>query len=280
LSGPVAGGGTGGAGGSGSSGGSTSTSTSTAAVGGGTGGAPTTVTAGSGRNAVVVTVPSRAVRVAATVTVTTVTTSTLGGGIAFAAGTQAVRVTVHATNGGGAIVRFGRPLDLAFPGAPAGIVPAYSPDGKTWVKIPRLRNPPTLPPRWKDGWYVDDDGTLHILTRHATYFGALAPGSRATSALQLSFRVPRTLNVNYRHTLVLHATPTFPATLTVVLRRGGKKVASWRAALQPAGKALRLVLPKAARRAGKATLVLTLAGAGETTTRRVPIAIVARWAHR
>jgi hypothetical protein len=79
---------------------------------------------------------------------------------------------------------------------------------------------------------------------------------------------------------VLRARPSFPATLRAVLKRGGRKVASWRAALKRAGKTVRLVLPKAARRVGRATLVLTLSGAGERISRRVPLAIVSRPAHR
>jgi hypothetical protein len=100
-------------------------------------------------------------------------------------------------------------------------------------------------------------------------------------APRFSLRVRRTLNLRRGHTFVLHARPNFPATLRAVLRRSGRKVASWRAALKPAENVVRLVLPKAARRAGRATLVLSLFGAGKrTTTRHVPIAIIARRAHR
>lgn len=103
----------------------------------------------------------------------------------------------------------------------------------------------------------------------------------AVPAPRFSLRIRRTLNLRHGHTLVLHARPNFPATLRAVLRRSGRKVASWRAALKPAENVVRLVLPKAARRAGRATLVLSLFGAGKrTTTRHVPIAIIARRAHR
>jgi hypothetical protein len=238
--------------------------------------AATIVAVGRAGDTVTVAVPSGAVSEDATVTVTETGTPPGGSHATFAAGTHAVQVSVQ-TAGGAAVRQFAQPLDLTFPDAPAGIVPAYSPDGIDWTEIPRLANPPTLPSDWIDGWYRAGDGTLHILTRHATYFGLLTAKSTVAAALQLTYGLRRHLNLNYRHSLVLHVRPSFPAALTVTLKRQGKKLASWHARLSATARAITLTLPQNARRRGVATLVLSVSGAGESVTRSVPITIAAGW---
>lgn len=98
------------------------------------------------------------------------------GGIAVASSTQLVVLSVRTSSDGQDVTSFAKPVDLSFPGAPAGYIPSYSHDGTAWLAIPALAAPP-LPDGQADGYYRDNTGTLHVLTRHATYFALYAPGS-------------------------------------------------------------------------------------------------------
>lgn len=90
----------------------------------------------------------------------------------FSVGSVAVNVTV--SSGGAALHAFDDPIEIAFPGAAAGLAPGYSSDdGATWTAIPLLSGT-TLPAGQQDGYYRDAAGTVHILSRHATYFGLIA----------------------------------------------------------------------------------------------------------
>jgi hypothetical protein len=74
---------------------------------------------------------------------------------------------------GNRITELSAPLTITLPADSVGDVPAYSRDGgATWVAIPRLDSP-ELPPGQADGYYVNDDGTVSIITSHLTYFGLL-----------------------------------------------------------------------------------------------------------
>jgi hypothetical protein len=235
-------------------------------------GAAASVSVGSGTDAVSVTVPAGAVGASA---VLTVTQASLGG-VEFAAGTKPVQVAV--TDGGGAaITRFGAPLDLAFPDAPPDIVPAYSIDGTSWTEIPGIAIGSTLPAGWPDGWYRDADGTLHILTAHATYFGLLTQTNAVAKALRLFHGLRPTLNLNRTHVLVLHLRSTLPVTVVVTLRRGGRTLRTWRVAATSVAEVARLTLPAGARRIGKETVTLTGAAGGDTATARLPVTLKATW---
>lgn len=162
---------------------------------------------------------------------------------------------------------FDQPLDVAFAAAPAGIVPAYSTDGTTWVEIPRIPSPPVLPAGWPDGWYRADDGVLHVLTRHATLFGLLASRSTVVKALRLGFKTPSRITPSRRPVLVVRLSTTLPGTVTVTLRHAARAVGSWHLHAGTASRAVRLVLPLRARAPGTYRLTVLERAGGETAAR-------------
>ena len=65
-------------------------------------------------------------------------------------------------------------IRILFDTPAVGAVPVQSSDnGVTWVELPRLSTP-ELPAGQRDGYYVNSDGTVWILTRHLSMFGVLA----------------------------------------------------------------------------------------------------------
>lgn len=88
----------------------------------------------------------------------------------FTVGGAVVRLDIRAENGA-AVTSFAEPLVIRFP-ASSGSVPAYSPDGVSWVAIPRLGFR-ELPAGQRDGYFLNADGSYDVYTRHATYFGLL-----------------------------------------------------------------------------------------------------------
>ena len=81
-------------------------------------------------------------------------------------------LSVTSTATGQAITSFAQPLVLHFPAGASG-TPAYSRDGTSWTTIPALSGA-WLPPDLQDGSFVNDDGSVDIYTRHATYYALLA----------------------------------------------------------------------------------------------------------
>ena len=65
-----------------------------------------------------------------------------------------------------------------------GSTPMTSQDGKSWRAITQL---PTfnLPDGQTDGWFRDSDGTVHVLTRHLTYYALVTHGSATKLALRI-----------------------------------------------------------------------------------------------
>jgi hypothetical protein len=65
-------------------------------------------------------------------------------------------------------------IRILFDTPAVGAVPVQSSDnGVTWIELPRLSTP-ELPAGQRDGYYVNSDGTVWILTRHLSMFGVLA----------------------------------------------------------------------------------------------------------
>ena len=142
-------------------------------------------------------------------------------GAVFATGTTPAQLTVTAASGA-PLTSFAAPLELTFPGAPAGFVPAYSTDGgATWTALPLLSGT-TLPPGFRDGWFRDAGGTVHVLTLHATYFGVVSQASaRSQSAVTFSYTHP--LRLARSHTVNVFVAPTLPGMATAVLRCAGTR---------------------------------------------------------
>ena len=102
------------------------------------------------------------------------------------AGILAVRVRI-ADAAGRALTVFDPPLQLTLGKQDTATVVAFSADGETWTPIPRT-DTDTLPAGQREGFRVDANGNVVILTRHLTFFGfrALQPAVEITVAETLT----------------------------------------------------------------------------------------------
>ena len=97
-------------------------------------------------------------------------------GAGLLAGTQLVEVTARWALAGTPVTNFAAPIEILIPN-PSGepTLPATSQDGTTWRALELLQSA-SLPSGQEDGWYRDDDGNIHILTRHLTWYALARDG--------------------------------------------------------------------------------------------------------
>jgi hypothetical protein len=88
------------------------------------------------------------------------------------AGNQVVSIVITNAVTGQVIHALSAPIDIALRNPPKGYVPVTSEDGITFRAVPRLSGT-TLPAGQQDGYFVDAEGSIHILTRHVTIFAAV-----------------------------------------------------------------------------------------------------------
>jgi hypothetical protein len=88
------------------------------------------------------------------------------------AGNQLISVVITDPATGQAIHSLSAPIDITLRNPPKGYFPVTSEDGVAFRAIPLLSGT-TLPDAQQDGYFVDADGTIHILTRHVTIFAAV-----------------------------------------------------------------------------------------------------------
>ncbi len=110
---------------------------------------------------------------------TTAPPTQVGNGLTIGAGNAVLEISATGSDGQ-PITQLTGVLNITLPANTGGDVPAYSRDqGKTWVTIPKLSSP-ELPPGQSDGYFVNPDGSVTILTRHLTYFVKLNDGQAPT----------------------------------------------------------------------------------------------------
>jgi hypothetical protein len=131
----------------------------------------------------------------------------------------ALQLTVTSSTGA-PVTHFAAPLEFTFPPDASGDVPAYSINGTTWTSMPQLAGT-TLPDGYKDGWYRDAKGAIHVLTLHATYFGLLASPSNAKPELIAKVSVSTPAG----STLHVRVGATLPGSASIVLRAGSHVLA-------------------------------------------------------
>jgi len=86
-----------------------------------------------------------------------------------------ITIEVTATMRSGTdVTRLDAPISIMLPAPPLDGVLAYSRDGITWTLIPQLLVA-TLPEGQEDGYFVEADGSIVLLTRHLTGFGIRKP---------------------------------------------------------------------------------------------------------
>jgi hypothetical protein len=204
------------------------------------------------------------------------TPPTLKSGLVRPSGAAVAISIVARTKSGHPVTRFAHPLDIAFSGAPGGVVPAFSHDGKSWSRITRLPGS-TLLPGLADGYYKDSLGAVHILTLHATVFALLEPAagkSAASERLALGASLPARLNLARTHDVPLTVVSTRAGTLTASLVTGGKPLKTWRKRLKAGPTAITLALPARAQ-AGSYSVRLQARAGGSTVTRVAALRLAA-----
>jgi hypothetical protein len=190
-------------------------------------------------------------------------------------GTIAVDVTAFMRDTHAPVTQLGDVLDVQFPHAPAGSHPQQSQDAKTWHDIPAL---PTLqlPPGQGDGWFRDSDGTVHVLTRHLTYFALLVPATDTKLALKLT--TPRRLWLAGRTYMAVRILVTTPARVTGNFVAADGTVIPGQVIKTPTRRAGATILrvPLRVTKPGLYRLQVHAEGAGQTADRTARIRFLAR----
>ena len=127
------------------------------------------------------------------------------------AGARVVDVTAFTRSTHAPVSALDGVLDVEFPNTESGSHPLTSQDGKTWRDIPQL---PTLdlPAGQTDGWFGDSDGTIHVLTRHLTYYAVVGP--EAGTKLAMRIITVRRLWLHDRSFIAVRMSLTAPARVT------------------------------------------------------------------
>jgi Ca2+-binding RTX toxin-like protein len=228
------------------------------------------VTVGSGP-AVVTTVTWQAQSFAAPVTVKLSEAPSVVQVAGTTIGVLAVALNVTAADGT-PVTTFSAPLELSFPAGQSGLTPAFSVDGVAWTSMPELRSN-VLPPGFRDGWYRDRAGGIHVLTLHATYFALLSERAQAKPEFAVTWSYGHTVRLSQSHVLQVQLSSTLPGAAVAVLRRGSQVVAQGAIALASSTTTgLRLALSKRLR-PGTYRLTVVVTAGKQRYTRVVPVAI-------
>ena len=186
----------------------------------------------------------------------TVTLEAAPAGTANFVGGQAIRLLITDA-AGQPVTSFSKPLELIFPAA-AGI-PGFSRNGKAWVAIPRITGP-RLPNGYADGWFAAADGSIHVLTTHATDFGILAKGTKIAPALRLTAVSTKRQGAK----LTVRVATSLPARIQVRLQGASATAA------RTSSTSLTLRIPAQCTKKA-CTLVVRATAGGETAARTVRV---------
>ncbi len=126
-------------------------------------------------------------------------------------GSTVVDVTAFMRSNHAPVTNLGQVADIQFQHAPAGSAPVTSQDAKSWRAITQL---PTfnLPDGQTDGWFRDSDGTVHVLTRHLTFYALVTHPSATKLALRIL--TARRLWIDNRTFVAVRLALTAPARVT------------------------------------------------------------------
>jgi hypothetical protein len=94
-------------------------------------------------------------------------------------GNQVMSIVVTDTSGN-AVHQLAAPLAVRFANPPKNFVPGVSEDGVNFRLLTKLDGT-TLPDGQQDGYYVDTNGDVIVLTRHLTFFAVLYTANITTS---------------------------------------------------------------------------------------------------
>jgi hypothetical protein len=191
------------------------------------------------------------------------------------AGAEIVDVTAFIRSTHAPVTDLGGILDIRFANTSAGSHVATSQDAKTWRDIPQLRTL-VLPDGQDDGWFRDSDGTVHVLTRHLTYYALL--GQDLSTTLAMRIVTVRRLWLHNRTFVGVRLAITAPARVTGVFVAPDGSVVPGLAIKTPTRHAGVTILrvPLTISKPGLYKLQLHAEGIGQTTDRTAKIRFVAR----
>jgi hypothetical protein len=107
--------------------------------------------------------------------------------------------------------------------------------------MPELRAP-RLPAGFRDGWYRGSDGTVHVLTLHATYFALLRTDAKCAAPFTAALLVAETRGAGRPKQLSVTVTPSLPVQVVFVLRGKGSTIVARKTAVLAASLPARVAL--------------------------------------
>jgi uncharacterized repeat protein (TIGR01451 family) len=184
----------------------------------------------------------------------------------FGAGNQVISITAQRTSDGRPVTSFAAPFDIAFPNVPASFVPAVSQDGVTFRQLAQLSSR-SLPAGQQDGYYRDGT-TVHILTRHLTFFAVL---NQANFTVALKLAASPRVNTSRTRTVAVRVSASLASSTRLTLvDAGNRTVATSVRRLQKGATVVTLALPKAIK-AGRYTLVAVPDGKAAAAVRQTVV---------
>jgi hypothetical protein len=186
-----------------------------------------------------------------------------------------VQVTAFLRSTHAPVTDLGGVVDISFLSATQGAHPLTSEDGTSWRDIPEL---PTLnlPASQQDGWFRDSDGTIHVLSRHLSFYALV--GQQVSTKLAMRIITVRRLWLRHRPFVAVRMTLTMPARVTgVFVAPDGSTVAgqSIKTPTRRAGVTI-LRVPLRITKPGLYRLQMHAEAGGQTVNRTAKINFVAR----
>ncbi|MDX6485570.1 MAG: large repetitive protein, partial [Gaiellaceae bacterium] len=181
-----------------------------------------------------------------------------------------VQVTAFLRSTHAPVNELGGVADVRFTHGGTGARPVTSTDGKSWRDIAQL---PTLalPDGQSDGWFRDSDGTVHVLTRHLSFYALV--GEQVSSKLVLRIVTVRRLWLENRSFVAVRMSLTAPARVTGSFVAPDGTIVPGQTIKTPTRHAGATILrvPLTIRKPGLYRLQLRAEGAGQTVNRTAKI---------
>jgi hypothetical protein len=192
-------------------------------------------------------------------------------GVGAANGGRATEVVALRTSDGSAVHALAGVLDIHFPSAALDAIPATSEDNVVWSPLPSLGSH-ALPGGVAAGFFRDDQGTVHILTTHLTYFGLMrAPASK------LAFRVVGSVHyvLGKQTTVAARLQSTRTANVTATLfGPTGKRADTWKFPIKAGTSIEKLRWPTEVAAPGAYTITFTANSGGQVAARAIRLQAV------
>jgi hypothetical protein len=189
------------------------------------------------------------------------------------AGAVVVNVNAYTRSTRARVHDLGGVADIRFSDSSPGSRVVTSQDGASWRDIPQL---PTLslPEGQADGWFLDSDQTVHVLTRHLTYYAVVGP--QVSTKLAIRIVTVRRLWLAHHSFVGVRLSLTGPARVTgSFVAAGGSvvPVTTISTRIRRAGVTI-LRVPLAGTRPGLYRLQLRAEGLGQSVGRTAKIRLL------